>query len=219
MLTRKHTAWKKNRKFGDVFGGRTFPKCVDKVFNQQHSLSPLCDNQKRPVFITDNPSKDFYFPVTIEDIKAILDQLPAEHTCHITHIWLQRIKKTEYENGDTFQGCFICGSGVYLVVLHPFPIDNKMCFGQTKPSRKVLNYYKGYTTDLHCENKIWFLQWTDETIRRYYLESLLLHEIGHSIDSFYKRYWSKATATKRENFANNYVALWTNSIRESYKTN
>lgn len=33
----------------------------------------------------------------------------------------------------------------------------------------------------------------EEKIIQYYLENLLIHEIGHSLDSFNKRFWSKAT--------------------------
>lgn len=217
MLTAKHTAWKKNRKFGDVHGGRTFPKLADKVFNRQHNLLRPKPNEQLPIFIVDNPSRDFYFPVSVDDIKLTLDKLPKDHTDHLTHIWLQKIKKNDYLDGDTFQGCFICGSGVYLIVLHPFPMDNKMRLGKTKPLQKILNYYKKYTTDIKQDEDGWYLQWTEETIRKYFLESLLLHEIGHSIDSFYKRYWSKATTIKRENFADNYVAVWADTIRETHK--
>jgi len=39
MLNPKQTRWKKSRKFGDVFGGRRYPKIADKVFNRAHSLN------------------------------------------------------------------------------------------------------------------------------------------------------------------------------------
>jgi hypothetical protein len=217
LQTRKHTAWKKNRKFGDVWGGRTFPKLADKIFNQQHNLTAPAIDETIPIYIVDNPSRDFYFPVTVDEIKSTLEKLPNDHTDHLTHIWLQKIKKTEYLDGNTFQGCFICGSNVYLIVLHPFPIDNKMRFGKNKPLQKTLNYYKNFTTDLKENKEGWYLQWTEETIKRYFLESLLLHEIGHSLDSFYKRYWSKTTKAKSENFADNYVAVWSDRIREKYE--
>lgn len=217
MLSKKHTAWKKNRKFGDVLGGRLRPKLADNIFNRQHNLAAPSSADETPIFITENPSRDFYFPVSVEEIKLILAKLPKEHTEHLTHIWLQKIKKIDYLNGDTFQGCFICGSKVYLIVLHPFPTDNKMRFGKTKPENKNLNYYKKYTTDLQQDDKGWFLQWTDQTIKDYYLNDLLLYQIGQSIDSFYKRYWSVAAKTKRENFANNYVAVWSNTTRQTFK--
>ncbi len=215
MQTRKHTAWKKNRKFGDVWGGRTFPKLADKVFNRKHSLTAPADGEPKPLYIVDNPSRDFYFPVTIEDIKGVLAKLPVDQVDHLTHIWLQKIKKADHMNGDALQGSFICGSGVYLIVLHPFPVNNRMLLGKEKPTRRILNYYKQYTTQLLEDKNGWYLQWTEETIRSYYLESLLLHEIGHSIDSFYYKHWSKAATKRNEHVAENYVALWANTVRTS----
>ena len=41
----------------------------------------------------------------------------------------------EYEKEGSYQGCFICGSGVNLIVLYPFPTDLKMDFGNKKPSQ------------------------------------------------------------------------------------
>ncbi len=219
MQTKKHTAWKKNRKFGDVMGGRKKIKLADKVFSRQHNLTAPNEGDEIPIFIIDNPSRDFYFPVTVEEVKQILGRLPNDHTDHLTHIWFQKVKKSDYLEGKTFQGSFICGSGVYLIILHPFPTDNKMRFGKSKPLKKTLNFYKNYVTELKEDKDGWFLQWTEETIKKYYLESLFLHEIGHSIDSFYKRYWSKATAQKRENWADNYVAVWADQIRETYEPN
>lgn len=35
---RKETAWKKNRKFGDLHGGRMRLKCADGIFNRKHNL-------------------------------------------------------------------------------------------------------------------------------------------------------------------------------------
>lgn len=216
MLTKKHTAWKKNRKFGDVFGGRVRPKLADNIFKKYHNLKSPSLGETLPIYIIDNSSRDFYFPVTIDEIELVINKLPIDHTKHLTHIWLQKIKKTDYLNGDTFQGCFICGCGVYLIILHPFPTDNKMRLGQSKPLKKTLNYYNNFCTNLNQDKNGWYLQWTEEKIKLYYLESLLLHEIGHSIDSFYKRFKSKTTDKKREDFADSYAVIWANTIRETY---
>lgn len=210
MQNRKQTALKKNRKFGDVYGGRMRTKLADNIFNRKHNLLPPKEGEEKPKFMIDNPSRDFYFPIHVEDIKEALAKLPREHTSCITHIWLRKLRKNEYETGDTVQGEFICGSKVYLVVLYPFPKDHKMRFGKIKPENKVISHYKKYTSELEEDEKGWFLQWTEDTIKRYYLESLLLHEIGHSLDSYYKRFWSKAAAKRGEDFADTYAKLWCN---------
>ncbi|PIF45258.1 hypothetical protein CLU96_2259 [Chryseobacterium sp. 52] len=66
---RKETAWKKNRKFGDIHGGRTKLKYTDGIFKRLHSLLPPTAEQETPIFIIENTSRDFYFPVTIDEIK------------------------------------------------------------------------------------------------------------------------------------------------------
>lgn len=212
MQSRKFTSWKKSKKFGDVQGGRQVPKLADRIFNRQHNLEAPNSDEKRPIYINENPSKDFYFPISINDIKNIFNKLPSDQTNHITHIWLKRIKKSDYLKGKTYQGYFISGSKVYLIVINPFPIDNKMRFTKNKPIKKILDSYKDYTNDLRQDHIGWYLQWNDVSIKKYYSEKILLYLIGMSLDSFNKRYWSKANKNKVDNFAKNYTIEWTSKI-------
>lgn len=209
--SRKETAWKKNRKFGDVKGGRTRPKLVNDIFNRQHNLEAPKENEATPIFIQDNPSRDFFFPISIEEIKKILEKLPQEHTQNLTHIWLRKINNQEKEK--SIQGCFICGSGVNLIVIYPFPKDLKMTFGKKRPSSKELKWYSNYNPELIEENGYWQLVWTEDKIKQYYLEGLFLHEMGHKIDSVYQRYWSKAYKQKAEKFADNFAYYWGHKVR------
>ncbi|GHT44445.1 hypothetical protein FACS189454_01840 [Planctomycetales bacterium] len=211
---RKETAWKKNRKFSDIHGGRMRLKCTDGIFQRCHDLLPPTEGEEKPIFYMENPSKDFYYPATIEEIKETLKLLPREHTEIITHIWLDKIKKKDYQHGKAAQGEFICGSKVYLIKLYAVSIDNKMFFGKTKPSNKPLSFYKPYCTDLQHGKDGWYLQWTEDCMKKYFLEKLLLHEIGHCVDSVYQRCWSKANTRKKENFADNYAVIWSNRMRE-----
>lgn len=116
---RKATAWKKNRKFGDIHGGRMRLKCADGIFERHDSLLPPAPGQDIPVFMVENTSRDFYFPVSVEEIKSTLNQLPQAHTEAITHIWLDKVKKADYLKGVTLQGAFIAGSSVYLIKRSP----------------------------------------------------------------------------------------------------
>ena len=88
---------------------------------------------------------------------------------------------------EVFRDCFICGSGVNLIVLYPFPTDLKMEFGNRKPTNKTLKWYSAYEPELIHSNGNWTLKWTEEKIKRYYLEGLLIHEIGHQMDSVYQK--------------------------------
>ena len=78
-----------------------------------------------------------------------------------------------------------------------------------KPSDKILKWYAAYAPELIESKDGWFLRWTEEKIKKYYLEGLLLHEIGHQVDSVYKRFWSSNyKKQKAENFADNFAYYW-----------
>ena len=213
ISSRKVTAWKKNRKFGDVFGGRTFPKLPDKIFNRLHSLNPPVKNQEVPITITENPSRDFFFPITPEDILTEFKNLPPEHTDDITHIWFRRISKKDFQKKDFSQAAFICGSKVRVIIFHPFPKDLRINFGKKKPSDKIKRFYGKWSPELNFSNDNWYLQWTEPEIKKYYLEHLLLHEIGHHLD-WYRHEWSKANHKQVEDAANNYAFLRAKNVKE-----
>jgi hypothetical protein len=210
----KETAWKKNRRFSEIHGGRMRLKCTDGIFKRYHNLLPPAEGDEKPIFYMENPSKDFYYPATIEEIKDTLKLLPKEHTEIITHIWLDKVKKKDYLRGDFLQGEFIYGRNVYLIKLYAVPVNNKMLFGKIKPLNKQLSFYKPYCTDLRQEKDSWYLQWTEEEMKKYFLEKLLLHEIGYCVDFVYQRHWSKANQKQIEDFADSYAVIWSNNIRE-----
>lgn len=213
---RKETAWKKSRKFGDVKGGRKWPKLADNIFNRCHNFPAPTPDQQLPIYMVDNPSRDFFYPASVEEIQSFLGKLPEEHTDHLTHVWLRKVSKKEYEQPNRLQASFICGSGVNLIVLYPFSRDLTMEFGKKKPSQRTLKWYAAYEPELVQDQDNWKLIWTEEKLKRYYLEGLLLHEIGHKVDSYYQRFWSAANHRKKENFADNYAFYWGDKIRNEY---
>ncbi len=42
------------------------------------------------------------------------------------------------------------------------------------------------------------------------------YEIGHQMDSFYKRYWSANYKKRGENYADNYAYYWGHQLRTQY---
>ena len=213
--TRKETACKKTRKFGDIKGGRQYPKISDGIFRKFHSLKPPTPHDNLPIFLNDNPSRDFYFPADDDEIRVQLQKLPHLLTDEITHIWLRRIKTVDYQTGNEFQAMFICGSGVNLVTINPFPRDLKMHFGETKPSAKTLRFYSKWTGEqqpLRNSAGSWYLPWSEATIKDYYLSHLLLHEVGHFVDRYSNRFRSKASK-KSEDFAESFAVFWNSKIR------
>ncbi|MBI5531135.1 MAG: hypothetical protein HY898_00365 [Deltaproteobacteria bacterium] len=207
MLNRKSTAWKKSRKLGDVFGGRKWPKLADKIFARCHSLKRPSKGEPTPILIEDNPSRDFFFPIRGVDALAAFEGLPNQDIQGITHLWLRRLKRADYESGSAPYAEFICGSGVRVVVLYPWPKDMMLRFGPDKPRRSVLRRYGPWCQDLVFEDGVWALRWNLDALRRFYVEHLLFHEVGHHVDSFRRRF-TEANKTRVEEFADQYAIAW-----------
>lgn len=210
---RKETAWKKSRKFGDIKGGRTGLRMADGIFKRYHSLLPPAKGQSLPIFYCDNPSRDFFHPLNVDEIKVALAQLPSAHTAEITHVWLRKVKKRDFGKKDGYQASFICGSGVNLIILNSFPNDLRMKFGKKTPGKKVRKFFALWENEWVLEEGYWFLEWTEKGISNYYLDHLLLHEIGHLLDSQFQRFYSKSSGAKKENFANGYAASWSKRLK------
>lgn len=204
MRSRKETAWRKNRKFGDIHGGRTRPRLADNIFARLHSLKRPAPGVELPIFLQDNPSRDFFFPVSAEDVRAVLLRVPS---AGLTHVWLRRVRKTDWEAHRKPFAAFIAGSGVRLVVLYPWPRDMQLRFGVKKPSRRRLREFSRWGAELAQDDAGWSLRWTEDQLRAFYVEGLLLHELGHHLD-YYRRRWSKANVRRCEEFANQFAVEW-----------
>jgi hypothetical protein len=203
MRSRKETAWRKNRELGEIHGGRTRRRFTDNIFARLHCLNAPAPGVELPIFIQDNPSRDFFFPVSLADIRTVLPRVPS---AGLTHIWLKRLRKADWETGQQPFACFIAGSGVRLVVLYPWPKDMVLRF-RKKPSRRFLRGLTRWGPELARDEDGWLLRWNEAQLRRFYIEDLLLHEIGHHVD-YYTRRWSKANIRTCEEFAYQFAVQW-----------
>jgi len=165
MRSKKHTAWRKNRKFGDVHGGRTHPKITDGIFNRAHSLSPPGPDQQTPILIEDNPSRDYFFPLTGEEcIKA----LPKRDQVGVTHLWLRRPGATDRREGLPLAQ-FICGSGVRLIVMFPWRKDMRLCLGRRRPAGILSKECAGFGTPAFRDREWWYVEFSMRDLRRYWI--------------------------------------------------
>lgn len=216
MQSRKDTAWKKSRKFGDVKGGRMRPKLADNIFARAHSLQRPPEGVDLPIFINDNPSRDFFFPIGSSEILRELAHLPRRDWRGITHIWFRRFKKTEYEANELPLAEFSCGSGVRLITLYPWPRRLEWCHGYKKPPAAMRRVLDRYDAELMIRDGEWVSRWEESRLKDFYLEHLLFHEIGHHVDR-YSRHWSKANRRILEEAADQYAFSKTTKRSITYK--
>jgi hypothetical protein len=216
MQSRKETAWKKSRKFGDVKGGRLRPKLADNIFARAHSLQRPGEGIELPLFVRDNPSRDYFFPVGEEELRRELAHLPRRDWRGITHIWFRRFKKSEYEAGELPLAEFCCGSGVRLITLYPWPRSLEWCHGEKKPSAALRRVLERYGAELTTRDGEWISKWKLPALKNFYVEYLFFHEIGHHVDR-YLRHWSKANRRTLEESADQYAFSKTTKRSITYR--
>lgn len=166
----KQTAWKKNRRFGDKMGGRRWLKLHDNIFKREHSFTAPSDLDETPIFMVDNTSRDYYFPIDTDDIKDVLNKYPEDKTEFITHIWLR--KHIPHNPKHDTLASYIWGSRVYLVCLYPIRKDRTHYLGKKRPIGKTLHEYEKYAKIVEKKDGF-YVQFNDETAKNYYLEILL----------------------------------------------
>lgn len=142
-----------------------------------------------PRFVVQGPGRGFRHPVTVDEVRDRLKDLPAQFTRG-----LEAVQFSTMTRKRLFFPCYGMqwGSAVYL-----YPMEESLVETFSRPptpqQRIEARMYGGRWIQ---DGKRWRLEWTEETIRDFYLNNVLIHEIGHLNDH-------RNTATNdRERFAN-----------------
>lgn len=201
MRSRKETAWKKNRRFGEVFGGRVRPRVTDGIFRRLHSIRPVA-GVSTPIVIVDNPSRDHYFPLQADECTKVLCGLPGDHVAGITHLWLRRPGGAAHRRDQPLVQ-FVCGSGVRVVILYAWPTDRRLKLGRARPTGAWARELQRFGAKVLAVRGVWYAEFEVAGLRDYCLH-FLLHEVGHHVD-WYRRRWSDANRKQCEGAAENYA--------------
>ena len=161
----KQTAWKKNREFGDKMGGRGRLKLDDNIFAREHSFHAPTELDEVPILMIDNTSRDYYFPVSPDEIKTALSNLPNSDI--VTHIWL---RKHNTKRDSIVE--WIKGSGVYLITLYPLLKENRHFLGKNKPLEKDFRWYSPFANVVETKEG-WYAVFTEASAKDFYLNRLI----------------------------------------------
>lgn len=176
---------------------------ADNIFARAHSLQRPGPDQSLPVLIQDNASGEYFFPVSAQELSTVLSRLPRSHGEGITHIWLRRMPSRMRSAGSPLAE-FICGSGVRVIVVYPWRVDGKRYVGRRRPTAQGVSSYLRFGASIIDERGRWCVCFAEADLRRFYVEHIFCHEVGHHVD-WYNRRWSKANARQMEEFADQYA--------------
>ncbi|MBS1785382.1 MAG: hypothetical protein JST24_08135 [Acidobacteria bacterium] len=186
---------------------------TDNIFRRLHSLQLPGENEVRPVLVEENPSRDFFFPLTAHEALQVLKEFSPDRVMDLTHIWLRRDHRSESSDSSSPLAEFICGSRVRVIILYPWRKDHLLSLGAQKPQQKVVRAYSKFGAEIFLSGGCWYARFPEERLRDFYIQHLLLHEFAHHLD-WYNRRWSKANQKQTEEFANQYAVRWGSSAIE-----
>jgi hypothetical protein len=132
-------------------------------------------------FIIEPPGSGYVHPVTVEEVRERIAQLPRELTRQLETVKFSRMTKK--------RALFPCygmqwGSAIYL-----YPIETSYQEVYTRPPSPQQEIdARMYGGQWSQSGDIWILSWTKDTIRDFYLNSVLIHEIGHIHDDRNRRF-------------------------------
>ncbi|MFK7820415.1 MAG: hypothetical protein AB8G99_16965 [Planctomycetaceae bacterium] len=133
------------------------------------------DDPKAIRFIRSNPGKDHFHPISTAEAKARIEQLPKR--------FVQGLDVVQFSKMTKKRAIFPVygmqwGSTVYL-----YPIEDSLTEVYSQPPNpQVVIDTKMYGGKWSQDKNRWTLTWTRETIRDYYLNNILIHEVGHIND-------------------------------------
>lgn len=143
----------------------------------------------RTKFIQHSAGEGFVHPVTVDEIRDRLQQLPSRFVRGLEVVQLSQMTRKRRR--------FPCygmqwGSSVYL-----YPIESSLIeeyVTPPRPSQIIEAEMFGGVWSQHGNR--WRLTWTSDSIRDFYLNDVLIHEIGHLVDQRNTR------SVDRERYAN-----------------
>lgn len=171
--------------FRQRFHGESGPAegfCAPEVWHEP-------TGRKKIRFITEPAGEGYIHPVTPEEVAERVQQLPRRFRRNLEVVQFSRMTRK--------RGVFPCygmqwGSAVYL-----YPIEASLVETYARPPRpEQIVEARMFGAKWEQTDGEWQLVWTEKTIRDFYLNNVLIHEIGHSVDDRNTRFQD------RERFAN-----------------
>ena len=121
------------------------------------------------------PGPGFRHILTPEDIRARLAQFPAHALANLEVVQLSTMTRKKQS--------FPCYGMQWGTSLYLYPIEVSLVESyHAPPTPNQLNEARMYGGRWVQDARGWKLEWTEETVRDFYLNNILIHELGHLVD-------------------------------------
>jgi hypothetical protein len=141
----------------------------------------------------EDPGSDFHHPVTMCEVLERLTQLPREITGRIG-VRLDHLSMPHLRSPSLPAYGMQWGSAVYLLPIEASRIEKYPVLPSVIYRQELEKF--GAQWKWNRDTDQWECHWSKEALRIFYLENVLIHEIGHLLDN------RNTSVRKHEAFAN-----------------
>lgn len=125
--------------------------------------------------VVQEPGPGYRHVITPDEISARLSQLPEEFLAPLEVVQLSRMTRKKQS--------FPCYGMQWGSSLYVYPIENSLIEQYDRPPKPAqLNEARMYGGRWLQEGDRWTLVWNERSIRDFYLNNILMHELGHLLD-------------------------------------
>lgn len=140
-------------------------------------------------YLTEPAGEGYFHPVTEKDAAERIERLPKRFRQNLEVVHFSRMTRK--------RALFPCYGMQWGTAIYLYPIEASLVEIYAGPPRpEQLIEARMYGGKWEQEGRRWRLVWTHEAIRDFYLNNVLIHEIGHTVDERNSRFLD------RERFAN-----------------
>jgi hypothetical protein len=143
----------------------------------------------QPKFLVQPPGVGFRHAVTVEEVRARLAELPQHLLGNLEVVQFSGMTRKR-RNSPCYGMQW--GTAVYL---YPIELDFIERHASPPQPQQIIEA-RMYGGEWSSSGKSWTLTWTEQAIRDFYLNNVLIHEIGHLNDP------RNTNPAARERFAN-----------------
>ncbi|MCO6045328.1 hypothetical protein NG895_15560 [Aeoliella sp. ICT_H6.2] len=153
--------------------------------------------------VVQDPGAGYRHVVTPQQVRDRLAALPASFTKDLEVVQFSRITRKKQS--------FPCYGMQWGSTLYLYPLEETLVesFGSPPPPT-FYNEAKMYGGEWRQEAADWTLHWTENSIRDFYLNNILIHELGHLLDERNSTYLDRERYA--EWFATHYGYLATGGL-------
>jgi hypothetical protein len=140
-------------------------------------------------FVVEPAGEGYLHVVTPEDVRQRLSLLPAQ--------FANKVEVVQFSTMTRKRACFPCYGMQWGRTVYLYPIEKTLMEEYTRaPTPIQQQEARMYGGAWSYEGGLWKLSWTPATIRDFYLNNVLIHEVGHVNDE------RNTSSRDRERYAN-----------------